>query len=427
MKKLLIVATLAPMMALAESTASANGYTWTYEKTGGSVTILDVNPVPSGHLAIPSSLGGSKVKWLNEGPCCPKRYSFDLSSVTSFDIPSSIEFVDRGDFEGTQWWRNQSGSVAISGEWAIGLRSNVANVTIPQGVKKIAVNFALECANLRSVSLPDGLKIICAQAFWTCSELRDVHIPSSVDTIGDWAFSEVPGPFYFHGKKPKSVDCLGRAYEGEDGDLFYSKESDSRVIYFKRGTSGWTDGGTWCGLRTYAWDPEGGGGGSGWTDKHTFNGLVSDSYGDPCGLIQVTTAKATKKGVRVSGFVMLEDGKKVTIKAVTVSANEQLDVYTSVGKIGSIGISVTENGFSGTLGSMKVASGGVSEDTGVFKATVTMSYFEAGTGKLKTKSLTMNGITVDGAAGGTLLNKKTKTTDQFWAEVECGSCSPSAR
>ena len=367
MKKLLIVAALAPMMALAvawenvSGTATVNGQEWYY--TGdpdlNGLRIMDTGyPFPASTVRVPSSINAYPVMMLEMcgcTACSPEPHSY----FTAIDIP-------------------------------------------------------------------EGIQSVGTQCFYGQRNLKNVHLPKSLKELGSQAFAGVPGPFYFHGSKPKVVsdDVWTSPFFGFGYDESRSVAND-RVVYFVRGESGWVDGGEWCGLRTYAWDPAGGGSGSGWTDKHTFNGLVSDFNGEPCGLIQVTTAKATKKGVKVSGFVVLEDGKKVTMKAVTVSANEQLGVYASVGRIGNISLTVTESGFSGSLGSMKVASTGVGEDTGILKATVTMSYFEAGTGKLKTKSLTMNGITVDGVANGTLLNKKTKSTNQFWAEVECSSCSPS--
>lgn len=320
--------------------------------------------------------------------------------------------------------------MVILGEWAIGLKSNVENLVIPPGVKKLAANFAALWdggSKLSSVAFPDELKVICTAAFWTCKGLRDVHIPASVEMIGEAAFADVPGPFYFHGQKPKTADCMGltssEGSEGSANDPFYASESDSRVIYFTRGTTGWTDGGTWCGLKTYAWDPDGEDPGdpdgvpfSG-SEKHVFNGLVYDK--GPCGLIQVTTAKETSKGVKVGGFVMLEDSKKATIKAATVQIKGgTLNVSTPVGKIGNISLKIDGSGFSGKLGSMTVESAPPNEDNGVLKATITMSYFEDGSSKLKRRSLTLNGIMVNGEAFGTVTDKKTKNAKKFSAGID---------
>ena len=158
--------------------------------------------------------------------------------------------------------------------------------------------------------------------------------------------------------------------------------------------------------------------------KHIFNGLVRDASNEPCGLIQVTTAKATKKGVKVSGFVMLEDGKKVTMKAVTVAVqNGLLAVSTTVGKLGSISLTIGGDGFAGTFGAKKVASEKLDEDTGVLKTTVKVTYLDAATGKLKTKNMTLNGVSVPQSAAG-VLTSKGSAAKKFEAVVDCEACRP---
>ena len=432
MKKLTMALVLMPLMALATSSEYVNGYAWTYEEEDGAARIVGITPQPSGALTIPASLGGLSVKWLGCGPCEPTEPGFNLRDVTSFTLPTTLECLWRGDFEDTEWWKSQDDGLVTLGDCAIGLKSDVSNLVLPLGVKKVAGYFVdgmtVLRTVLRSVSFPDGLEVIGDAAFCDCENLRNVHIPASVKTIGGHAFGGVPGPFYFHGKPPKVVDCEG----GNDDVSGFNYGGE--VVYFKRGVSGWTDGGTWMGVKTLAWDEDDGPGTSGDDDcggecsptenpfdgnvKHVFVGLVRDWKMEPCGLIQVTTAKATAKGVKVSGFVMLEDGKKATMKAVTVAVEKnQLKVSTTVGKLGGISLTIGGKGFDGTLGDMKVATEKVGEDTGILKATVKMSYFEGGTGKLKSRSVKLTGITVDGVAAGTLTTKGRATKD-FVAEIK---------
>lgn len=44
--------------------------------------------------------------------------------------------------------------------------------------------------------------------------------------------------------------------------------------------------------------------------------------------------------------------------------------------------------------------------TGILSGTLKLSYFDAKTGKIKTKSLKLAGVTSDGEAVGTMLEKK---------------------
>lgn len=180
------------MMALAESSEYVNGYAWTYEEEDGAARILGITPQPSGALTIPSSLGGLSVKWLNGGPCQPTENDFE--NVTSFTLPPTLEYLWSQRFCGTEWWTSQGDGLVTLGEWAIGLKSDVSNLVLPLGVKKVACDFVGGKTGLLSVSFPDGLEIICADSFWGCVQLRNVHIPASVKVIGWGAFGGVPGP-----------------------------------------------------------------------------------------------------------------------------------------------------------------------------------------------------------------------------------------
>ena len=235
------------------------------------------------------------------------------------------------------------------------------------------------------------------------------------------------------GEKTDRVKCVwADAVGGFDWGYYTGKVDDLRI--YNRALSAVEvkalyEGDEGCGGDCSPGD-EGDGGGAGVKDpfdgneKHVFNGFVRDKKKSPCGLIQVTTAKATKKGVKVSGFVMLEDGKKVTMKAVTVAVEKkQLKVSTTVGKLGSISLTIGGKGFAGTLGDKKVASEKLDEDAGVLKTTVKVTYLDAATGKLKTKNMTLGGITVGGDAAGTL-SQKNSSTRAFQAETECDSCRP---
>jgi len=121
-----------------------------------------------------------------------------------------------------------------------------------------------------------------------------------------------------------------------------------------------------------------------------------------CGIVQIATGRATAKGVKASGFVMLEDGKKQSLKVTTVSIEDgRLNVVTKVGKT-DMALTIAGDGFTGTLGEMTVASATIGENTGVLSGTLKMSYFDAKTSKVKTKSIKLSGIALDGEAVGGL-------------------------
>ena len=153
--------------------------------------------------------------------------------------------------------------------------------------------------------------------------------------------------------------------------------------------------------------------------KRTFGGLVFDADGNMAGLVQLATAKAAKDGsVSVKGFVMLEDGKRQSVKTAKGTIQDGLlTVRTAVGKIGALDVTFGDDGFVGKLGEGTVASADVGEDTGILRGTIRLSYLDAKTGVLKTRQMTLTGLTDNGDAVGTL-SVKGKEPQTFQAVVE---------
>ena len=151
--------------------------------------------------------------------------------------------------------------------------------------------------------------------------------------------------------------------------------------------------------------------------KLKMNGVVFDADGAMRGIMQVETAKATAKGVKVKGFVVLENGKKVAMKAVTVPVEEgKLSVSTAVGKLGTMSLVIGGNGFKGTFGTMKVVSADIGKDAGVLSGSLTLKHIDA-KGKVVNQKISVGGVTTGGTAAGTI-TPKGETTKVFAAEFE---------
>ncbi len=68
-------------------------------------------------------------------------------------------------------------------------RSNIATVTIEEGIARIGNQAFAHCKNLRSITLPESIVDIGYEAFIGCENLTEITIPHSVKTIGRAAFA----------------------------------------------------------------------------------------------------------------------------------------------------------------------------------------------------------------------------------------------
>ena len=92
------------------ATETVDGYTWTYEVSGDSVSVEGISPKPTGSLTIPSTLGGKPVTeigsfafeecesltsvTISEGVTSIVWYAFSgCRSLTSVTIPSRVTCI----------------------------------------------------------------------------------------------------------------------------------------------------------------------------------------------------------------------------------------------------------------------------------------------------------------------------------------------
>jgi len=87
---------------------------------------------------------------------------YDVSGLTSIDIPSSVTSI---------------GSSAFS-------YSDITEIIIPSSVKTIEDYAFYSCKNLSTVILSDGLTTLGASVFDSCISLHEISIPGTLETIG---------------------------------------------------------------------------------------------------------------------------------------------------------------------------------------------------------------------------------------------------
>ena len=235
-------------------TATVDDYTYTYSVLNGQVEIGSsntrkaVSPEPTGHVAVPSSLGGFPVVGIGkyafyncyelEGVTIPEgvtaigKYAFDVcSKLEGVTIPEGVAAIGEGAFSNCPKLDSVTipESVTAIGQyafqWCDGLKSvHISNLTawcqikfdyyanplrqahelylngervtkliFPEGLKAVGTEAFAGCSGLTEVTIPDGVTIIGNRAFSGCSGLTEVTIPNGVTAIGNAAFSGCSG------------------------------------------------------------------------------------------------------------------------------------------------------------------------------------------------------------------------------------------
>ena len=133
---------------------------YTYIVTDGAATITKASASLSGHVDIPSILGGCPVTAI--------RYNaFENNpNLTSVNIPYGVTTI---------------------GSFAFWKCYNLTEVTIPDSVVSIG-NYAFRYDGLTSVDIPGSVKTIGSGAFLDCNDLAEVTLPEGIETIADSAF-----------------------------------------------------------------------------------------------------------------------------------------------------------------------------------------------------------------------------------------------
>ncbi len=113
------------------------------------------------------------------------------NSITSFDMPDRIKFIDGYAFYGCTSLTSITipNSVTSIGSNAFSGCSKLASITIPDSVTNIGDYAFYGCSKLTSITIPDSVTSIDYYAFSHCDSLTSITIPDSVTSIGVAAFS----------------------------------------------------------------------------------------------------------------------------------------------------------------------------------------------------------------------------------------------
>ena len=291
-----------------------------------------------------------------------------LNEVT---IPSSVESWEYSVFYGCAALTSvtiEEGVMEI-GAHAFDGCDALTSVTIPGSVKSIGDNAFYDCDALTSVTLGHGVTSLGLRTFYSCDALSEVTIPASVTSIGNdvFDFCKNLSTIYVEAGDAERVRSMVEG-SGYTGDVTYieSNPDPESLDPFYPGE-----------LPCYnvlnpadIWDPIRA------PKAVTLKGALY--YGcDVVGIVELKVGKPSKDMyAKVSGTVILLDGKKYTIKSqkcyfggsLATTLNLEVkgggNLRIAIGSIGGVNV------FSGELGKWHVQTANVGEDWGKATATV---------------------------------------------------------
>ena len=145
--------------------SSENGVLFNKNKT----TLIACTPEKTGEYTIPNSV------------TTIESYAFDgCSSLTSINIPNSVNSVGENAFRGTILENGQPNGVIYIGNVLYGYKGTMpANTTIDvrQGITTINGNVFKNCTGLISITIPNSVKAIDRYTFDGCINLQSITLP----------------------------------------------------------------------------------------------------------------------------------------------------------------------------------------------------------------------------------------------------------
>lgn len=68
-------------------------------------------------------------------------------------------------------------------------KTNIRNVSLPEGITAIPAQFFYECTSLEKITIPKSVTVIDSYAFLRCTSLEEIKLSEGLESIGQYAFA----------------------------------------------------------------------------------------------------------------------------------------------------------------------------------------------------------------------------------------------
>ena len=175
---------IAACFSLAGSVLAETFGNFTYTSDGTSVTITSHANVAVSSIQVPAEINGVPVRTITSLRVSSLNQSATLrTNVASITIPEGVTTIGPSAISAFVWLQSLTLPNSLT---SVGLRafedcSALPSVTVGNGVTELKSTFE-GCVMLKTVNLPDQLKTLDG-TFVDCSSLTAIQIPASVTTI----------------------------------------------------------------------------------------------------------------------------------------------------------------------------------------------------------------------------------------------------
>ena len=173
---------------------------WSYKKLeDGTLKITNYKGKES-TVCVPERIGNALVTEIGDGAFSPAHcingkarepeQKKALKKMSSVSLPDGIRLIEDGVFHGCTGLADKEGMVIVHG--ILFYCTAKGDVTVPEGVTRIAGSAFSWSMGFQTVTLPNSLESIGLHAFFACYNLTSITIPGSLTSIEQGAFWNCP-------------------------------------------------------------------------------------------------------------------------------------------------------------------------------------------------------------------------------------------